>query len=200
MNRISKGIFFDSLLDCLHGNFLFLKQCYQWKGMIKVLIVHCLFSRRIGPMQSVIDRATQSPSPWGFTTFTFLSSVGLKRNLHIIKNWHFSEVTICYVHILPWRLSEVTHSYICKVFSFIFLSLLFLFRDFSFPLTNYKKNNSIYGVGGTLFRFVRKLSVALFCLWQVQNDVWGLSPFSFIINSTVKTPTQTQAWKIPLVV
>lgn len=141
MNRITKGIFFDFLLDCFHGIFLFLKRCYQWKGTIsfKVLIIYCWFSRRIGPMQSAIDRGTQSPSLWGFTVFTFLSSVGLKRNLHIIKSWHFSEATIYYVHILLRRWSEVTHSYMCKVFSFLFLSLLFLFRDFSFPLISYKK-------------------------------------------------------------
>lgn len=104
MNRITKGIFFDFLLDCFHGIFLFLKWCYQWKGTIsfKVLIIHCWFSRRIGPMKSVINRGTQSPSPWGFTAFT-LSSVGLKRNLHIIKSSHFSEVTIYYVHTLLRR-------------------------------------------------------------------------------------------------
>ena len=38
MNRITKGIFFDFLLDCFHGIFLFLKWCYQVRLVLKFLL------------------------------------------------------------------------------------------------------------------------------------------------------------------
>lgn len=132
INRMAKGIFFHLSIGLFSWG-IFLKWHYQWKGVIKVLFIHCLFSRRLGPTHSVIYNTTQSLSHRGFTMFNFLS-LGLKENLNIAKIC-ISQVMICYVRILVWRLSEVTHSKICQLF-FLFFSLLFWFRDFHFLLTN----------------------------------------------------------------
>lgn len=56
----------------------------------KVLITHCLFSRRLGPMRTAIDKGIQSLS-WGFITSSFSRLIHLK--------WNF-QVMIDYVHTL----------------------------------------------------------------------------------------------------